>query len=46
MRGRPRNAMVLSHSEPQRLNPERQAWVHHDHDDAADSEVIHVQVYL
>ena len=38
-----RKAMVLSCSEPQRLNPERQAQVHHDQDDAADSEVIAVE---
>ena len=42
-RGRPRKAMVLSRSEPQRLNPERRARVHHDQDDAVDSEVIAVE---
>ena len=42
-RGRPRKTMVLSRSEPQRLNPERQAWVHPDQDDAVDSEVIAVE---
>eukprot|EP00731_Ephydatia_muelleri_P000275 Em0001g275a len=35
--------MVLSRSEPQRLNPERQAQVHPDQDDAVDSEVIAVE---
>ena len=41
--GRPRKAMVLSRSEPQRLNSERQARVHHNQNDAVDSEVIAVE---
>ena len=43
MRGRPRKAMVLSRSEPQRLNAKAQARVHHDQDDAVESEAIAVE---